>query len=99
MFGRSRGSLFIIPFEMMELVGTEVRRAQTCHGVKILADTYLWPLLFFGHMTRMPLLVSYRYAGAMERLQAETELINRLNSTYLVRLRTKESGEYAISIK
>uniref|UniRef100_A0ACB8F471 Guanine nucleotide exchange factor vav3 n=1 Tax=Sphaerodactylus townsendi TaxID=933632 RepID=A0ACB8F471_9SAUR len=40
-----------------------------------------------------------RYAGAMERLQAETELINRINSTYLVRYRTKESGEYAISIK
>uniref|UniRef100_A0A5F8H3V2 Vav guanine nucleotide exchange factor 3 n=1 Tax=Monodelphis domestica TaxID=13616 RepID=A0A5F8H3V2_MONDO len=39
------------------------------------------------------------YAGAMERLQAETELINRVNSTYLVRHRTKESGEYAISIK
>jgi guanine nucleotide exchange factor VAV len=35
----------------------------------------------------------------MERLQAETELINRVNSTYLVRHRTKESGEYAISIK
>ncbi|XP_077188943.1 guanine nucleotide exchange factor VAV3 isoform X2 [Paroedura picta] len=39
------------------------------------------------------------YAGAMERLQAETELINRINSTYLVRYRTKESGEHAISIK
>ncbi|XP_062834008.1 guanine nucleotide exchange factor VAV3 isoform X2 [Anolis carolinensis] len=39
------------------------------------------------------------YAGTMERLQAETELINRVNSTYLVRCRTKESGEYAISIK
>ncbi|XP_038600591.1 guanine nucleotide exchange factor VAV3 isoform X1 [Tachyglossus aculeatus] len=39
------------------------------------------------------------YAGAMERLQAESELINRVNSTYLVRHRTKESGEYAISIK
>lgn len=39
------------------------------------------------------------YAGPMERLQAETELINRVNSTYLVRHRTKESGEYAISIK
>uniref|UniRef100_A0A8C0CIZ8 Vav guanine nucleotide exchange factor 3 n=1 Tax=Balaenoptera musculus TaxID=9771 RepID=A0A8C0CIZ8_BALMU len=38
------------------------------------------------------------YAGAMERLQAETELINRVNSTYLVRHRTKESGEYAIII-
>uniref|UniRef100_A0A669Q400 Vav guanine nucleotide exchange factor 3 n=1 Tax=Phasianus colchicus TaxID=9054 RepID=A0A669Q400_PHACC len=40
-----------------------------------------------------------RFAGAMERLQAESELINRINSTYLVRHRTKESGEYAISIK
>ncbi|XP_070602528.1 guanine nucleotide exchange factor VAV3 [Erythrolamprus reginae] len=39
------------------------------------------------------------YAGKMERLQAEAELINRVNSTYLVRYRTKESGEYAISIK
>uniref|UniRef100_A0A8C8R9C6 Vav guanine nucleotide exchange factor 3 n=1 Tax=Pelusios castaneus TaxID=367368 RepID=A0A8C8R9C6_9SAUR len=39
------------------------------------------------------------YAGAMERLQAENELINRVNRTYLVRHRTKESGEYAISIK
>ncbi|XP_007423487.2 guanine nucleotide exchange factor VAV3 [Python bivittatus] len=39
------------------------------------------------------------YAGTMERLQAEAELINRENSTYLVRYRTKESGEYAISIK
>nr|XP_028588458.1 guanine nucleotide exchange factor VAV3 isoform X1 [Podarcis muralis] len=38
------------------------------------------------------------YAGMMERPQAETELINRVNSTYLVRYRTTESGEYAISI-
>uniref|UniRef100_F6QDR7 Vav guanine nucleotide exchange factor 3 n=1 Tax=Ornithorhynchus anatinus TaxID=9258 RepID=F6QDR7_ORNAN len=52
---------------------------------------------------QMPKPVDYScqpwYAGAMERLQAETELINRVNSTYLVRHRTKESGEYAISIK
>ncbi|KAM4721082.1 guanine nucleotide exchange factor VAV3 [Rhinophrynus dorsalis] len=39
------------------------------------------------------------YAGTMERLQAESELTNRENSTYLIRYRTKESGEYAISIK
>ncbi|XP_053324851.1 guanine nucleotide exchange factor VAV3 [Spea bombifrons] len=39
------------------------------------------------------------YAGAMERVQAETELMNRENSTYLIRHRTKENGEYAISIK
>ncbi|KAG9483272.1 hypothetical protein GDO78_009289, partial [Eleutherodactylus coqui] len=39
------------------------------------------------------------YAGAMERVQAEVELMNRENSTYLVRHRTKEIREYAISIK
>ncbi|XP_034428126.1 guanine nucleotide exchange factor VAV3 isoform X1 [Hippoglossus hippoglossus] len=39
------------------------------------------------------------FAGPMERLQAETELINRVNSTYLVRHRSKEFTEYAISIK
>uniref|UniRef100_A0A8C9VMN5 Vav guanine nucleotide exchange factor 3 n=1 Tax=Scleropages formosus TaxID=113540 RepID=A0A8C9VMN5_SCLFO len=39
------------------------------------------------------------FAGPMERLQAEAELINRGNSTYLVRHRSKESTEYAISIK
>ncbi|MFT7816024.1 guanine nucleotide exchange factor VAV3 [Arapaima gigas] len=39
------------------------------------------------------------YAGTMERLQAEAELVNRGNSTYLVRHRSKESAEYAISIK
>uniref|UniRef100_A0A8C4IGB4 Vav guanine nucleotide exchange factor 3 n=1 Tax=Dicentrarchus labrax TaxID=13489 RepID=A0A8C4IGB4_DICLA len=39
------------------------------------------------------------YAGPMERLQAEAELINRVNSTYLVRHRSKEYTEYAISIK
>ncbi|RXM31851.1 Guanine nucleotide exchange factor VAV3 [Acipenser ruthenus] len=39
------------------------------------------------------------FAGPMERLQAEMELINRGNSTYLVRHRSKECTEYAVSIK
>ncbi|CAL8294566.1 unnamed protein product [Lota lota] len=39
------------------------------------------------------------FAGPMERFQAEAELINRGNSTYLVRHRSRESTEYAISIK
>ncbi|XP_077481025.1 guanine nucleotide exchange factor VAV3 [Stigmatopora argus] len=39
------------------------------------------------------------FAGPMERLQAEAELINRINSTYLVRHRSRECTEYAISIK
>ncbi|XP_030219134.1 guanine nucleotide exchange factor VAV3 isoform X2 [Gadus morhua] len=39
------------------------------------------------------------FAGPMERSQAEVELLNCENSTFLVRHRTKESAEYAISIK
>ncbi|XP_044158107.1 guanine nucleotide exchange factor VAV3 isoform X1 [Bufo gargarizans] len=39
------------------------------------------------------------YAGAMGRVEAEVELMNRENSTYLIRHRTKEIREYAISIK
>uniref|UniRef100_A0AAX7UVK5 Vav guanine nucleotide exchange factor 3 n=1 Tax=Astatotilapia calliptera TaxID=8154 RepID=A0AAX7UVK5_ASTCA len=43
--------------------------------------------------------ISFQFAGPMERLQAEAELINRVNSTYLVRHRSREYTEYAISIK
>ncbi|XP_035279629.1 guanine nucleotide exchange factor VAV3b isoform X1 [Anguilla anguilla] len=39
------------------------------------------------------------FAGAMERPQAESELMDRGNSTYLVRLRSRDCTEYAISIK
>ncbi|KAM9489180.1 guanine nucleotide exchange factor VAV3 [Clarias gariepinus] len=39
------------------------------------------------------------FAGAMMRGQAEEALLNRQNSTYLVRHRGHESNEYAISIK
>lgn len=45
------------------------------------------------------LIYRHRFAGPMERFQAEAELINRVNSTYLVRHRSKEFTEYAISIK
>lgn len=39
------------------------------------------------------------FAGLMERQQAEVELMERENSTYLVRHRSKDCNEYAISIK
>lgn len=39
------------------------------------------------------------FAGPMERLQAEATLLNRRSSTYLVRHRSRELNEYAISIK
>ncbi|XP_030630575.1 guanine nucleotide exchange factor VAV3b [Chanos chanos] len=39
------------------------------------------------------------FAGPMERHQAEAELTDRENGTFLVRHRTRECGEYAISIK
>uniref|UniRef100_A0A3Q4MR28 Vav 3 guanine nucleotide exchange factor b n=1 Tax=Neolamprologus brichardi TaxID=32507 RepID=A0A3Q4MR28_NEOBR len=40
-----------------------------------------------------------RFAGPMERCQAEVALLDRENSTYLIRHRSKECTEYAISIK
>ncbi|XP_073732595.1 guanine nucleotide exchange factor VAV3b isoform X5 [Misgurnus anguillicaudatus] len=39
------------------------------------------------------------FAGPMERHHAEAELMKRENSTYLVRYRSRECREYAISIK
>uniref|UniRef100_A0A671YBS7 Vav 3 guanine nucleotide exchange factor b n=1 Tax=Sparus aurata TaxID=8175 RepID=A0A671YBS7_SPAAU len=39
------------------------------------------------------------FAGPMERYQAEVELLDRENGTYLVRHRSKECTEYAISIR
>lgn len=41
----------------------------------------------------------FRFAGPMERYQAEVVLVDRENGTYLIRHRSKESSEYAISIK
>ncbi|KAF3858000.1 hypothetical protein F7725_011201 [Dissostichus mawsoni] len=41
----------------------------------------------------------FRFAGPVERYQAEVELLDRGNSTYLIRHRSKECTEYAISIK
>uniref|UniRef100_A0A674BJ77 Vav 3 guanine nucleotide exchange factor b n=1 Tax=Salmo trutta TaxID=8032 RepID=A0A674BJ77_SALTR len=39
------------------------------------------------------------FAGPMERQEAAVKLMDRENSTYLIRHRTRESNEYAISIK
>ncbi|KAM7379611.1 hypothetical protein PAMP_005153 [Pampus punctatissimus] len=41
----------------------------------------------------------FRFAGPMDRDQADVELLGRENSTFLVRHRSKECTEYAISIK
>uniref|UniRef100_A0A3Q3BSV8 Vav 3 guanine nucleotide exchange factor b n=1 Tax=Haplochromis burtoni TaxID=8153 RepID=A0A3Q3BSV8_HAPBU len=39
-----------------------------------------------------------RFAGPMERCQAEVALLDRENSTYLIRHRSKECTEYAINL-
>lgn len=39
------------------------------------------------------------FAGPMERVQAEAALLNKRSSTYMVRHRSREFHEYAISIK
>lgn len=57
-------------------------------------------IVLFGYKwDKLCILMLFRFAGPMERLQAEAELINRVNSTYLVRHRSREYTEYAISIK
>uniref|UniRef100_A0A671S0I2 Guanine nucleotide exchange factor VAV3-like n=1 Tax=Sinocyclocheilus anshuiensis TaxID=1608454 RepID=A0A671S0I2_9TELE len=50
-------------------------------------------------LTTCMLACAIRFAGPMERHHAESELMERENSTYLVRYRSRESREYAISIK
>lgn len=50
-------------------------------------------------MTFDPCATLVRFAGGMLRVQAEATLLNRQNSTYLVRHRGHENNEYAISIK
>lgn len=50
-------------------------------------------------MTFDPCVTPGRFAGGMLRVQAEAALLNRQNSTYLVRHRGHDSNEYAISIK
>lgn len=72
---------------------------------------YLWPSLIWhlidciqdlNHDINIDLLADgdcFRFAGPMERCQAEVELQDRGNSTYLIRHRGKECTEYALSIK
>uniref|UniRef100_A0A674BJ14 Vav 3 guanine nucleotide exchange factor b n=1 Tax=Salmo trutta TaxID=8032 RepID=A0A674BJ14_SALTR len=55
-----------------------------------LSDVVLW--LSHGFLM-------VRFAGPMERQEAAVKLMDRENSTYLIRHRTRESNEYAISIK
>lgn len=50
-------------------------------------------------LTMCTLALVSRFAGPMERHHAESELMERENSTYLVRYRSRESREYALSIK
>lgn len=69
-------------------------------GMRTVSNFMLYSIISFRLVNLMSsLLLCCRFAGPMERLQAEAELINRVNSTYLVRHRSREYTEYAISIK
>lgn len=48
---------------------------------------------------RTPILSHPRYAGPMERGEAEQILTPRSDGAFLVRQRVKDAGEFAISIK
>lgn len=65
-------------------------------------SSYIFCFVFFPRcipMTFDPCVTPGRFAGGMLRVQAEAALLNRQNSTYLVRHRGHDSNEYAISIK
>lgn len=69
-------------------------------GIETVSNFTLYSIMTFRLVNSMSsLLLCCRFAGPMERLQAEAELINRVDSTYLVRHRSREYTEYAISIK
>uniref|UniRef100_A0A8C3GCC0 Vav 3 guanine nucleotide exchange factor b n=1 Tax=Cyclopterus lumpus TaxID=8103 RepID=A0A8C3GCC0_CYCLU len=61
-----------------------------CPCVSVMIDCSVRAVVVYGW---------FRFAGPMERYQAEVELLDRENGTYLVRHRSKECTEYAISIK
>ncbi|XP_048882381.1 guanine nucleotide exchange factor VAV3 isoform X1 [Brienomyrus brachyistius] len=95
--------LSIEPGEVVELMGADPHSAWWQGKILSTREVGFFPSDAVKPCPCVPKPVDYSsqpwFAGPMERPQAEAELGNRGNSTYLVRHRTKESTEYAISIK
>ncbi|XP_066547993.1 guanine nucleotide exchange factor VAV3 [Amia ocellicauda] len=95
--------LNIAPGNIIELIGADIHSTWWQGRILTTREVGFFPRDSVKPCPCVPRPVDYSaqtwFAGPMERLQAETELINRGNSTYLVRHRSKECTEYAISIK
>uniref|UniRef100_A0A8C9UAK0 Vav 3 guanine nucleotide exchange factor b n=1 Tax=Scleropages formosus TaxID=113540 RepID=A0A8C9UAK0_SCLFO len=85
--------------DIVELVGADIHSSWWEVRQKLRFNSSFPPLC----LIQVPKPIDYSahlwFAGPIERPQAEAELIDRENSTYLVRHRSKEFAEYAISIK
>lgn len=63
------------------------------------AESHLFTLLLTGFRFTKSLFNFDRFAGKMDRPQAETELGNKSDGTFLIRESANRSGEYALSVK
>lgn len=63
------------------------------------AESRLFTLLLTGFCFTKSLFNFDRFAGKMDRPQAETELGNKSDGTFLIRESVNRSGEYALSVK
>lgn len=63
------------------------------------AKRQLFTLLLTGFCFTKSLFNFDRFAGKMDRPQAETELRNKSDGTFLIRESVNRSGEYALSVK
>ncbi|KAM9320988.1 proto-oncogene vav [Gastrophryne carolinensis] len=61
--------------------------------------SHVKPYVYSGKGSLSFTYLFFRYAGAMERKEAEQLLANRSDGTFLIRQRGNNSGEFAISLK
>uniref|UniRef100_A0AAX7TU53 Vav guanine nucleotide exchange factor 3 n=1 Tax=Astatotilapia calliptera TaxID=8154 RepID=A0AAX7TU53_ASTCA len=93
-------ALHIQTGDIIELICADIHSPWWQGKILSTKEVGFFPIRVLVFFTTGPVwLLCCRFAGPMERLQAEAELINRVNSTYLVRHRSREYTEYAISIK
>ncbi|XP_078791551.1 guanine nucleotide exchange factor VAV3 isoform X7 [Oryzias latipes] len=89
--------------DVMELIFADVHSSWWQGKILATSKTGFFPSDAVRPCPCVPKPVDYSgqlwFAGPLERYQAEVELLNQENGTYLIRHRSKECNEYAISIK
>lgn len=82
--------------EIFHFPGFFVRNMKWCCDD---AESQLFTLLLTSFCFTKSLFNFDRFAGKMDRPQAETELRNKSDGTFLIRESVNRSGEYALSVK